>query len=260
MEGDTTTNFFSDYDFSNLADSANFLGYLDCGLDAELIKEAITGEQTDHQVVIEPTAKQIKRELKTQLRRTDKQKNLTEVYQVLPAKGESIHILGVNLFDIWSVILQTIEYLGGEVETLLLSSWVCNREIANTIIEMMQKRTVKNFAFFTSTMNRSRDTAVYEQIINSIIQNGGKFCVINSHAKIYLVQQNDNYIVIESSGNLSDNSNMEQTVINNDKELFEFYYSIYKGILAQKERKKLGHGGQQDIRSCCGADDQNPVN
>lgn len=46
-----------------------------------------------------------------------------------------------------------------------------------------------------------------------------------NHAKIALIKTKDKYIVFEGSGNLSDNARIEQYLIENNREVYEFHKS-----------------------------------
>ncbi len=54
------------------------------------------------------------------------------------------------------------------------------------------------------------------------------FCV--SHCKIMCAKRGDNYFTIEGSGNLSGNARIEQYVMANSREIFEFHSEWIKNV------------------------------
>jgi hypothetical protein len=178
-----------------------------------------------------PFARSTRNKARNAFLRLEKSKALANVYAQLPAPDTAIHILGVNKFDAFDVIKQTI-VLGGEqnLTELYINSWVCNRQVVNEIIELVKRNRLK-FIFLTSTITRSRDVAAYKQL-KAEVEKIGKYKVINSHAKIYLIAFKKQTFTIEASGNLTGNTAVEQYTITNSAELFRFYRDWFQEVTA----------------------------
>ena len=66
---------------------------------------------------------------------------------------------------------------------------------------------------------------------NLDIDNKFQLAVCNTHCKITLMKTNDNYIVMHGSANLRSSANIEQIMIENNQELYDFNYEFLNNIL-----------------------------
>lgn len=75
-----------------------------------------------------------------------------------------------------------------------------------------------------------RSYSYYDDFQQVCEVNNWNYVVVNNHSKIILMRTDSNYYVLETSSNLNENPKIEQFTFENDKELYDFYYSIYKEL------------------------------
>jgi hypothetical protein len=63
------------------------------------------------------------------------------------------------------------------------------------------------------------------------IDNKFQLAVCNTHCKIAMIKTGNHYITIHGSANLRSSGNIEQIMIENNKELYDFNYEIHNNIL-----------------------------
>jgi hypothetical protein len=110
------------------------------------------------------------------------------------------------------------------IEDLIMCVYSINYEAAIIINELLKCDKIKKATILISNL-RNQAHREKEQLTKELFVNNEKVKLIFacSHAKIISFKTNKgNYYTIEGSGNLSFNSRIEQYVIDNDIEIFEF--------------------------------------
>lgn len=80
---------------------------------------------------------------------------------------------------------------------------------------------------------RTREAKVYSFFLNELLSRSQKFTSNKNHAKVTLCQIDKNYIVIEGSANFTSNPRIEQFVISNSIELYNFHKEWMNKILTK---------------------------
>src|SRR5699024_6237038 len=110
-----------------------------------------------------------------------------------------------------------------EVDELLLVVYSINHEAAKMINDMVNKQSIKTKILMSNLRNKAHRKK--EQLTRDMyVENPNIDLYFDSaHSKIKEIKtKKGNYYILKGSGNLSFNSRVEQYVIDNDKELFNF--------------------------------------
>jgi predicted transcriptional regulator len=139
----------------------------------------------------------------------------------LPKKGQQYRIVTMRSFN----AVNFLEYII-EKEKYIKELYMCIYSInffSAKILEQIANKGVKVTIVMSSLRNGSYNRK--ERIVNeTFIKNKNiKLIFAVSHAKIMAVNMNDNFYVLEGSGNLNANSRIEQYIIDNSKEVYLFH-------------------------------------
>jgi hypothetical protein len=151
----------------------------------------------------------------------------------LPQRGEQIRLITTNPFNTISII----DYISKK-ETIVEGKFVIfaiNQSAAKMLIDMKTDGRLINASFIISSIrnagHKSKSIAVDQ--LKTHFEN---LIYVNSHAKITLLKTSlGNHYCIEGSGNLSFNGRLEQYIIDNDKDLFDWS----KEWIAEIEQYKM---------------------
>ena len=123
------------------------------------------------------------------------------------------------------------------IEELTASTLRIGRKQFQYLTSMGATKKLKAARFFTSSMQKDVDAASakasynYAKQFETVCQkNGWKNLIVNNHSKIILMRTKNNYYVLETSSNLNENPKIEQYSFENNKELYDFYYSFFDAL------------------------------
>jgi hypothetical protein len=159
---------------------------------------------------------------------------LAEVLKGLPEPNTTWHAISNSRFDFWSFIPAVISYLNNYTTELYISTWTTNNRNTQSLIELYDQGKIGKVVFVVGRYFQSREQATYNYLASNLMQRHQKLIVGEHHAKIMLLHNQDNYIVIESSANLTSNPRTENFVYSNDKDLYYFYKSWFEGLTQGK--------------------------
>lgn len=213
-------NLFS-FDALNLFDS-----------DSSLIATKTTVDEEERQEALFFHHKPNKREF-TAIKANE---YLSQVLTGLPTNGETIHCISNSRFDFWSFIPSVIGYLDNYTTKLYISTWTTNNRNTQGLIELYDQGKIGAIQFVVGNYFKVREAPVYNYLATKLMERKQLLISGEHHLKVLLLQNQENYIVVESSANLTSNPRTEQFTYNNDRDLFHFYKSWFDS-LAQKEEK-----------------------
>jgi len=146
----------------------------------------------------------------------------------LPVKGEQTRLITMNCFNTISII----DYISRQekITEAVFVIFAINQSAARLLIEMKKAGRINNIKFIISSIrnagHKSKSIAV-----DMLKEHFSDLIYVNSHAKISILKtENENYYVIEGSGNFSFNGRIEQYIIDNDKLLYDFSKKWIKEI------------------------------
>jgi len=185
---------------------------------------------TESSATISPRV--LRRERKAKTVSAMKREALTDVMPALPEPGYSYHVVSNGSFDYWSWIPTMAGYMG-HVEEFYGSTWTLNRANARELLELMDAGTLGSVAVITGVYFKRREAAVYTTLVEGLAARGGRYMALENHAKVALLgnAETDTWIVVEGSANWTANPRIEQNVVSNDRELFEFHRAWMESVL-----------------------------
>lgn len=155
----------------------------------------------------------------------------------LPREKEQIRVVTFKSFNA-AVFLKHI-FDREEVDELLLVVYSINHEAAKMINDMVNKQSIKTTILMSNLRNKAHRKK--EQLTRDMfVENPNIDLYFASvHSKIMgLKTKKGNHYILEGSGNLSFNSRVEQYVLDNDKELFQFTKDWMQKIKVYLKGKK----------------------
>lgn len=144
----------------------------------------------------------------------------------LPNAGEQIMLVSDESFNALTFLLYIAES-GEPIEELVLSFYSFNMKAMEYLDSLLEIGAIKNFIFQTSDLRKYGSDAQIPRKLAAMIKKYGANRVqgsfINSHAKIMLCNANNNYYIIEGSGNMALKVRAEQYLIENSKASYDFH-------------------------------------
>lgn len=165
---------------------------------------------------------------KREMRRLTRKANAADVFTAVPAIGSSLHLVTNGGFDYWEAVPCLTGHLravDSSPVVLHACTWILNREIAVQMLEMVDSGAIERYTLVTGDYFRQRTPDAYGIIAEESLKRGMIFRTAKVHAKVALIEHRatETYLSIESSGNFTNNTNIEQMVVTNDRALYEFH-------------------------------------
>lgn len=153
---------------------------------------------------------------------TDALNNINELKGRLPYKDEFFFIWTLKSFNTFTFIQYLINNCGN-IDHLTITSYNMSRVVISAIMELVDKGAIKNVHIVLSDVSKSRFPRTYELLTLEADKRENVTASFSwNHSKVALAHINDNYYVIEGSGNFADNSRHEQYIFANSKKIYEF--------------------------------------
>lgn len=182
----------------------------------------------DHPVPIEADGRRHKRKVKRRLFH-DRQRtnNAIATLTELPALGESHHYLMGGQYDAFDLIPAMLHRATpATIEALHIATLGFNASNAERLIQLMDagqvKRTTLLCSVYYQADHKEADTCY--RLAVELPERGGWFCPCRCHAKVIAARFTDGRaFVVESSANLRSCRSIEQFVLSQDPDLFQFH-------------------------------------
>jgi hypothetical protein len=108
------------------------------------------------------------------------------------------------------------------------STYSISRKVIDALIEMHDKGLIERITLLVSDSMIKRNPIVIDNLM-AMARSRPNVTVLYAwvHAKVCLLQTQENYFVIEGSGNWSENAHYEQYVFANSKGLYDFRMKLF---------------------------------
>lgn len=165
---------------------------------------------------------------KREMRRLTRKTAAEDVFTSVPAHGHSLHLVTNGGFDYWEAVPCLAKLMRAEDPSPIMlhaCTWILNREIAVQMLGMVDSGAIERYTLVTGDYFRQRTPDAYGIIAEESLKRGMIFRTAKVHAKVALIEHRatESYITIESSGNFTNNTNIEQMCVTNDRALYEFH-------------------------------------
>jgi hypothetical protein len=155
----------------------------------------------------------------------------------LPAPGESLHGVISGKYALFELIAAIIERTGSAIEHLTLATLSFSKNNASELLGMLDGGHIDRVSLLVSYYFKSTNREIYDSLVPELRRRGHKVLAMRTHCKITLARmKNGTCYVAESSANLRSSKNVEQFVLTNCPDLYQFHYDWINGeLLAGKE-------------------------
>jgi len=147
--------------------------------------------------------------------------NLDEDLMRLPTENEFFFLQSDTAFNAFTFIL--LIAIRQPIKHLYVSTYSISTDVLKTLIELHDTGKIEEITIlmFEDTINQNKLIEISKSRSNIKMQ------YRNVKAKVCLLQTHDNYFVIEGSGNWNDNTQIEQYVFAQSKDLFDFRLQLF---------------------------------
>ena len=151
---------------------------------------------------------------------TEKIKKLNNIID-LPGIDECSFLWTLNSFNAFTFIPFCIAKFG-VIDELYISTYTVSKKIADSLALEMDKSNIKKINLFVADSLKFRMPKVVEHLETLRLTRDININYTWNHSKICCVKCADNYLVLEGSGNFSENAQYEQYLLINSKNVYEF--------------------------------------
>ena len=157
---------------------------------------------------------------------------------IKPEKNEQYRIITEKQFNAYALILHLLE--SEEIVKMYLAIYRINEPTVTSICDFIESGKIKKAVFiisnfFNQTKKPERWAIKLKDFCSQNIN-----CMhlyTHNHAKILAAETiSDNYYVFEGSGNMSDNSRIEQYVYENNKKVYSFHKKWMDELIQKGEK------------------------
>lgn len=166
-----------------------------------------------------------------------------EEFVELPAPGVQFRVVTEQAFNPYTLIKRITK--DADIEEMYMSTYSMNETAVEGLIEMIKADYIKEAWFIISLIFRKyKDTeshAQYYRLANFCKDHPDRihYCYLWSHAKVFVVKDSKgNHYVMEGSMNLSGNSKIEQFMLENRRETYEFHRDWIRQEIIQNEENQ----------------------
>lgn len=174
-----------------------------------------------------------------QLKLSGRRRNLAAIKQerledflVLPEPGESIHIVSNGRFDYWNFCPVILSKTAKPARSFYGSTWTMNRANVLDLLGLYDAGKITAVSILTGTYFKRRESSVCNTLVEGLLSRGQRYRAFQNHAKVMLLEMPPDYFSIEGSANFTANPRLEQTVISNERSLWEFHRAWFEEMLA----------------------------
>lgn len=156
----------------------------------------------------------------------DRVANLEEIVR-LPSYGEAIFMHTEKAFNAFTFI----PYVAKRhfIEELYASTYSISRRVVEALQQLQQDGRVGKVTLLISDSMIKRNPLTID-VLEGVIRNNANFSVKYkwNHSKVCLIKAGDFHLSLEGSGNWSENAQIEQYVLINQKEVYDFRKTIFE--------------------------------
>jgi hypothetical protein len=140
----------------------------------------------------------------------------------LPEANECLLIKSNGLSDTGAIFQYILEK--EKCNTLYLATWIISKDNIDEIINALKSGRLQKFVFVVSIRLKQLKKSVYAYLVEQFNQFPDQiyYKVCNSHAKTFSISTEKNFYTVIGSGNWTQNPRIENYIIHNDKNIFEF--------------------------------------
>ena len=151
-------------------------------------------------------------------------KNLADLCK-LPSENQQYRIITEKAFNAFALIKYILEE--HDIQEVYISIYRINQPIVETIIEMVQENVIPKITFiFSNFFTNTTKSERWVHIIKDFAEQDSRCraAFVHNHSKVALIKTRCNkHFILEGSGNMSDNARIEQYILEQNKEVYDFH-------------------------------------
>ena len=143
----------------------------------------------------------------------------------IPEENQQIRAITQGSFNMFSILLSIIESKG-VLEEVYLTTFNMNEKIILALFELVEDNKILKLRIMISDSVRHRVPKRIAQLKSLVDKYSDRDIILKlnwNHSKVMLIRSNSLFYVLEGSGNLSDNAQIEQYCITNSKSLYVWH-------------------------------------
>ena len=157
------------------------------------------------------------------------------VLGVLPAPGESVHVLMTGRFDLLLVVPLLLDRYG-RAEHVRLATLSFNARNLTEIVRLLDDDRTGRLTLLCSCFFRDHNSELWEEAVEEVRGRGHRLAAGRSHAKVITLDfASGHKLVLEGSANLRTNSNREQLALIADAGLHDWHGQWIDDLVSQHE-------------------------
>jgi hypothetical protein len=98
-----------------------------------------------------------------------------------------------------------------------------SRSNVTELLSLFDAGAISSIAILTGTYFKRRETSVYATLLAGLQERKQRYVAFSNHAKVLLMTNGADHIVIEGSANFTANPRTEQYTMTNDADLYKFH-------------------------------------
>lgn len=155
----------------------------------------------------------------------------------LPKRGESLHIVSNGTFDYFQFLPVCLKLLGRTAAEFYWSTWTMNRDNVGELLSLFDRGRIQKVSVLTGTYFKRRESAVATTLIEGLAARRQRYVAFQNHTKVMLLGAAPDWIVMEGSANFTANPRLEQTVLSNDRKLYDFHKRWMEDMLSTPQTR-----------------------
>jgi hypothetical protein len=143
----------------------------------------------------------------------------------LPEDGEAFHLITSKKYSLFDIIKATL-HLAAPARLRFLAICTLGFSTSNVqeLIQLIDAGQVERVQMLYSVFHKSNEKELCQWLTRELIGRGHQVLAALSHAKLLLMRTSDDrHYVVESSANLRSCSSVENIMLVNDHDLFDFH-------------------------------------
>ena len=150
-----------------------------------------------------------------------------------PVKNEYYHIVSNGSFDFFTIVPVLLKHLN-ICNEFIGSTWATNKCNVLELFNMFDNDLIKSIVIIGGDYMKISNRCDYGLLKNGMLERNQKFINLKNHAKILLMTNYIDYYVVEGSSNWTSNPRIEQYLMTNNYDLFNFHKDWILNIIDKK--------------------------
>lgn len=165
-------------------------------------------------------------------------RDLHKLIDRLPEQNEDFHIIGGGNIDAFHIIPCILKYVP-VIKKMYIATWSMSQDNIKDLINLFDQGKIEELNIVISIFFQGRykgDCAFLKQEMKNRKQ---KIVICKNHAKVILMQTETGYYIFQGSANFTANPRVEQMLLSNSIQLFDFHQQWMDSLLRVVYNEKV---------------------